>query len=242
MAAVEGERARGLLMEAIGVPYPVREIAEHAHRKRDPSALAWELEARSRGAAREMPETIMGVVRAYASIVRAWFFGEGSLDEALAAFEDASTVITQRFPEISKLSEYFNRLPEDEKHEVIMRYAFRIAEAMRRNRDAFREAIRRGRADDPKEPWILIYYDALMRLYQLAGEGAFGRAPASVVIFQLSAYPSVLIGYLAGEADARTFSWIYSDLVSSIDALPTPPPRDLGLAEAVLEAVVRLVE
>ncbi|MGC9077100.1 MAG: hypothetical protein ACP5HT_07705, partial [Conexivisphaera sp.] len=108
MAAVEGERARGLLMEAIGVPYPVREIAEHAHRKRDPSALAWELEARSRGAAREMPETIMGVVRAYASIVRAWFFGEGSLDEALAAFEDASTVITQRFPEISKLSEYFN--------------------------------------------------------------------------------------------------------------------------------------
>ncbi|MGC9117190.1 MAG: hypothetical protein ACP5ID_06330, partial [Conexivisphaera sp.] len=173
-------------------------------------------------------------------------FGEGSLDEALAAFEDASTVITQRFPEISKLSEYFNRLPEDEKHEVIRRYAFRIAEVMRRNRDAFREAVRRELADDPEEPWILIYYDALMRYYQIVGglpeSRELRRWPAEAILHALAAYSSVLLGYLAGEVDARTFSWVYSDLVSSIGALPTPPPRDPGLAEAVLEAVARFAE
>jgi hypothetical protein len=158
-------------------------------------------------------EAAMDVARAHVRVARAWLFGEGSLDEALRGAPGAM---------------------------VTGRRAPRVAEAMRRKRSEFREAVRGELAGDPEEPWVLIYYDALMRYYQIVG--ASGRAPASAVILPLSVYPSVLLCYLAGEVDARTFSWVYSDLVTSIDALPTPPPRNLGLAEAVLEAVARLVE
>ncbi|MGC8848579.1 MAG: hypothetical protein ACP5QE_07040 [Conexivisphaera sp.] len=158
-------------------------------------------------------EAAMDVARAYTHVVRAWLFGEGSLDGALRGAPEAM---------------------------VTGRRAPRVAEAMRRKRSEFREAVRGELAGDPEEPWVLIYYDALMRYYQIVA--AAGRAPASAVILPLSVYPSVLLCYLAGEVDTRTFSWVYSDLVSSVDALPTLPPKDLGLAEAVLEAVARLTE
>jgi hypothetical protein len=167
----------------------------------------------SEGAERETSEAVMDVARAYVRVARAWLFGEGSLDEALRSASEAM---------------------------VTGRHAFRVAEVMRRNRGAFREAVRGELTGDPEEPWVLIYYDALMRYYQIVATS--GRAPASAVILPLSVYPSVLLCYLAGEVDTRTFSWVYSDLVTSIDALPTPPPRNLGLAEAVLEAVARLTE
>ncbi|MGC8970429.1 MAG: hypothetical protein ACP5LG_07775 [Conexivisphaera sp.] len=241
-----GGQARELAMEAIDVPYPVPEISELARRRREPLMLARELELVSKGIARERPEVVMNVVRGYVHLVRAWLFGEGSTEEALAMFRSASEVIERHFPELSRLSGFFSRLPEDEKREILREYALRVAEAIRRNRDAFREAVRRELADDPEEPWILIYYDALMRHYQIVGRlpesRELRRWPAEAILYALAAYSSVLLGYLAGEVDARTFSWVYSDLVSSIGALPTPPPKDLGLAEAVLEAVARFAK
>ncbi|BBE42426.1 hypothetical protein [Conexivisphaera calida] len=162
---------------------------------------------------------------------RAWFFGhEGARPPHTPQGRDPSS--TPAGPPYSH-----QRRPPREVRALMSRMADELAS----RRDEYYEGVRRDLDADPKEPWLLIYYDVMVEHYR---EVAAGRVPPWTGFEWMCdlAYPYVLLAYLSREADARTFSWAYSALVTSVEEFPLGPPADLTLARAIIEAVARFVD